>query len=86
MQSNSSLKLHYDRQDHQFISTIKTCIWLQWRKHRYIHPVLPREYVNIIIINMFTTILPLGAFYNHYMPELYIASVIIKHSSSQSAF
>ena len=38
-------------------SRIKPCIWLQCRKHSGpIHPVLPREYVNIIIINIFTTI------------------------------
>ncbi|OWK14202.1 hypothetical protein Celaphus_00001122 [Cervus elaphus hippelaphus] len=30
------------------------------------------EYANIIVINIFTTILFLGAFHNPYIPELYI--------------
>uniref|UniRef100_A0A8C6CYB0 NADH-ubiquinone oxidoreductase chain 1 n=1 Tax=Moschus moschiferus TaxID=68415 RepID=A0A8C6CYB0_MOSMO len=36
------------------------------------------EYANIIIINIFTTILFLGAFHNPYIPELYTINFIIK--------
>ncbi|TEA10022.1 hypothetical protein DBR06_SOUSAS62510001, partial [Sousa chinensis] len=37
-------------------SRIKTCICLQCRKcSRPIHPALPREYVNFLIINISTT-------------------------------
>nr|NP_944698.1 NADH dehydrogenase subunit 1 [Platanista minor]YP_010161454.1 NADH dehydrogenase subunit 1 [Platanista gangetica]AYA51914.1 NADH dehydrogenase subunit 1 [Platanista gangetica]QRH19125.1 NADH dehydrogenase subunit 1 [Platanista gangetica]QRH19138.1 NADH dehydrogenase subunit 1 [Platanista gangetica]QSH90681.1 NADH dehydrogenase subunit 1 [Platanista gangetica]UYX58344.1 NADH dehydrogenase subunit 1 [Platanista gangetica] len=36
------------------------------------------EYANIIMMNMFTTILFLGAFHNPYMPELCTTNLIIK--------
>nr|AEG23780.1 NADH dehydrogenase subunit 1 [Steno bredanensis] len=36
------------------------------------------EYANIIMMNMFTTILFLGAFHDPYMPELCTANLIIK--------
>ncbi|YP_002894717.1 NADH dehydrogenase subunit 1 (mitochondrion) [Moschus berezovskii] len=36
------------------------------------------EYANIIMMNIFTTILFLGAFHNPYMPELYTINFIIK--------
>nr|YP_002586881.1 NADH dehydrogenase subunit 1 [Stenella attenuata]ACB06062.1 NADH dehydrogenase subunit 1 [Stenella attenuata]APD80952.1 NADH dehydrogenase subunit 1 [Stenella attenuata]APD81797.1 NADH dehydrogenase subunit 1 [Stenella attenuata] len=36
------------------------------------------EYANIIMMNMFTTILFLGAFHNPYMPELCTTNLIVK--------
>lgn len=36
------------------------------------------EYANIIIINIFTTILFFGAFHNPYIPELYIVNFTVK--------
>src|SRR3712207_7082021 len=36
------------------------------------------EYANIIIINIFTTTLFLGAFHNPYLPELYSINFTIK--------
>eukprot|EP00069_Balaena_mysticetus_P003251 bmy_16481T0 len=36
------------------------------------------EYANIIVINIFTTILFLGAFHNPHTPELYTINFIVK--------
>jgi len=36
------------------------------------------EYANIVMINIFTTILFLGAFHNPYTPELYVINFFTK--------
>ena len=60
---------------------IRTCLWLQfWACSRSFALFFLAEYANITIINMFFTILFIGAFHNPHKPEIY--SILLPKSSS----